>query len=248
MNLNYILGNMEKKELNRLELEFLSAIDWNIYVSQDDYEKTTDNLEWSVAVKEIDKRPGKWTTYSDLCVLSKSMELIKVWGTLYEYTIKVTAVCAFAYAASLMTMIGTCHLLSKTQIFNPQSMQNSLQNLYMKNKKSGIKIRTNQTELILDSTTQGLENNDPEEDIEALNDKLRIDFNQWNNESKAELFNKDDNDMTHFCQFDHRNQDLNMLREDVIMNRLTRALFALKIGSFRDLMLGPQSFSGMGHV
>ena len=56
----YVLfsGNLEKKELNRLELEFLSAIDWNIYVSPDDYELTTQKLEFAVATKEVENRPG----------------------------------------------------------------------------------------------------------------------------------------------------------------------------------------------
>merc|ERR1711902_248237 len=101
----------EKKELNNLELDFLTAIDWRIYVSPDEYEETTRKLEMAVAAKQVEDRGG-WTTYSDLMVLSRTLELIKVWDMIYEYTLKVTAVCAFAYAASLMTMIGTCQLLS----------------------------------------------------------------------------------------------------------------------------------------
>ena len=62
-------------------------------------------------------------------MILKNTILLKVWHVFYEYTIKVTAVCAFAYAASVMTMIGTCHLLSRTQVFGPTSMHNSLQNL-----------------------------------------------------------------------------------------------------------------------
>ena len=131
-------GNLEKKELNRLELEFLSAIDWNIYVSPDDYELTTQKLEWAVANKEVENRPGGWTTYTDINVLSRHLELIKIWHVFYEYTIKVTAVCAFAYAASLMTTIGTCHLLSRTQVFGPTSMHNSLQNLSVWKRKPTI--------------------------------------------------------------------------------------------------------------
>merc|ERR1711997_1244764 len=143
-------GNLEKKELNRLELEFLSAIDWNIYVSPDDYELTTQKLEWAVANKEVENRPGGWTTYTDINVLSIHLELIKIWHVFYEYTIKVTAVCAFAYAASLMTMIGTCHLLSRTQVFGPTSMHNSLQNLYTGSsswKESSKKPTENTTEM-----------------------------------------------------------------------------------------------------
>merc|ERR1711981_949622 len=67
-------GHMEKKELNRLELEFLLAIDWNIYASPDDYELTTQKLEWAVAAKEVRNRGG-WTTYTDLNVLSRTLNL-----------------------------------------------------------------------------------------------------------------------------------------------------------------------------
>ena len=61
-----------------MEVEFLSAIDWNIYVSPDDYELTTQKLEWAVACKEVENRPGTWTTYTDINVLSRNLELIKV--------------------------------------------------------------------------------------------------------------------------------------------------------------------------
>ena len=60
-------GAMEKKELIELELNFLSAIDWSIYVSSDEYEQTTQNIELAVALKQVGERGG-WTTYSDLLV------------------------------------------------------------------------------------------------------------------------------------------------------------------------------------
>ena len=51
---------------------------------------------------------------------------------------------------------------------------------------------------------------------------------------------------TKFCE-NQRQNDL-LFRDDIMKSRLTRALFALKIGSFRDLMLGPQVVTGLGHV
>ena len=39
-----------------------------------------------------------------------------------------------------------------------------------------------------------------------------------------------------------------LLKEHEMMSRLTKALFALKIGTFRDLMLGPHIISGLGNV
>merc|ERR1712123_268009 len=167
-------GNLEKKELNRLELEFLSAIDWNIYVSPDDYELTTQKLEWAVATKEVESRPGGWTTYTDINVLSRNLELIKVWQVFYEYTVKVTAVCAFAYAASVMTMIGTCHLLSRTQVFGPTSMQNSLQNLSVWKRKPTLNDEKPEIQEFNETTSSTLS---PEDEIEALNEKLRLDLN-----------------------------------------------------------------------
>ena len=74
------------------------------------------NTNFQLLILQVHDRGG-WTTYSDLMVLSRTLELIKVWETLYEYTLKVTAVCAFAYAASLMTMLGTCQLLSNRSTY-----------------------------------------------------------------------------------------------------------------------------------
>jgi len=244
-------GNLEKKELNRLELEFLSAIDWNIYVSPDDYELTTQKLEWAVATKEVENRPGGWTTYTDINVLSRNLELIKVWQVFYEYTVKVTAVCAFAYAASVMTMIGTCHLLSRTQVFGPTSMQNSLQNLSVWKRKPTLNEEKPEIQEFNETTSTTLS---PEDEIEALNEKLRLDLN-FGNETHEENSNNDHSDRhktaeyysgTEFCE--NQQYDDLLFRDDKMMKRLTQALFALKLGSFRDLMLGPQVVSGLGRV
>jgi len=248
-------GNLEKKELNRLEVEFLDAIDWNIYVSPDDYELTTQKLEWAVATKEVENRPGTWTTYTDINVLSRNLELIKVWHVFYEYTIKVTAVCAFAYAASVMTMIGTCHLLSRTQVFGPTSMHNSLQNLSIWKRKPTME--NEKTEILEMNETSSTS---PEDNIEALNEKLRLDFNfgakignETHNEENSENVDyhqkyRQNDSGTKFCENQRRHDQDLLFRDDKMMSRLTRALFALKIGSFRDLMLGPQVVSGLGHV
>lgn len=205
-------GNLEKKELNRMELEFLSAIDWNIYVSTQDYQETTEKLELAVVGKMVEKRPGSWTTYSDLNVLSRQLQMIKIWELLYEYTLKVTAVCAFAYAASLMTMLGTCHMLSHTtQLLksSPRSQQIQLEHSNQEKPEERIRIS-------------------PQEELDLSFDDL-----QSNETSTGCLFHT---------------QEQIFLRDQLVSNRLTRALFALKLsGSFRDLMIGPTIASAFGH-
>ena len=96
----------------------------------------------------------------------------------------------------------------------------------------------------------------PEDNIEALNEKLRLDFNFGNETHHEENSENVDyhqkyrqNDPgTKFCENQRRHDQDLLFRDDKMMSRLTRALFALKIGSFRDLMLGPQVVSGLGHV
>lgn len=216
-------GNLEKKELNRLELEFLSAIDWNLYINPKEFESTTQRLEAAVACKQVAMRQGQWTTYSDINVLSRQLEMIRIWQLLYEYTFKVTAVCAFAYAASVMTMIGTCQIVKSTL-------------------NNGKSIKPAE---VIDLGTPV----DPDipKEMDLLNDRLRIDPDCWNYDANetmnAEVLRVQENE---FCC--PETTTTLMLREHVMMSRLTKALFALKIGSFRDLMLGPQVISGWGHV
>ena len=49
---------------------------------------------------------------------------------------QVTTVCASAYAASLMTMLGTCYLLSKTSL-SPNHVHNSLNTIYSSVRATG---------------------------------------------------------------------------------------------------------------
>ena len=73
---------------NKLELEFLVAIDWNVYVSVADFQKMTSNLETAVATRQVNSRG--WTTYTDLIVLSRNLQLQKLWTLLAECTFKVS--------------------------------------------------------------------------------------------------------------------------------------------------------------
>jgi hypothetical protein len=262
-------GGMEKKELNKLELKFLTAIDWNIYVSPEDYEATAQKLEWAVANREVAERG--WTTYTDLIVLSRHLRLIKLWELLYEYTIKVTTVCAVAYAASLMTMVGTCHMLSRSQLFGPTSMHNSIQTLYsaLRTKRPSTINQTAQEVIINAADTQidiiedlsrltGADSTDETLDsinFQRLSDPggLQDTYYKAGNEShhplfllpKCDHFSRNHHDHDPFFK-DHDHNPL--FKDNLMMSRLTKALFALKVGSVRDLMIGPHITSGLGYV
>ena len=233
-----ISGGLEKKELNRMELDFLSAIDWKIYVTPEDYQQTAESLEYMVAAKKVQDRGG-WTTYSDCLALSRPMELIKLWDMLYEYTIKVTAVCAFAYAASLMTMMSTCHMLSQSQVFGPTSLQHSIDNLWgaWKHRKETTTETKNNASFV--ETHESIE--------EVINDRLMIEntlaksnVSSTGEELPSTLF------PLPICQESTFHTDPNEFvneNHNFLVHRLSRSILALKLGdTFRDLMFGPRSF------
>jgi len=127
--------SMEIKDLNTLEIDFLVAIEWRVFASNEDFQRMTHQLESVVASRQIHSRG--WATYSDLLVLSRNLQLERLWTLLAECTFKVTAVCASAYAASLMTLLGTCYILSKTPL-SPNNVQNSVSTIYSSFKPSAL--------------------------------------------------------------------------------------------------------------
>ena len=72
---------------NKLELEFLVAIDWNVFVTVEDFQLMTSKLETAVVTRQVSSRG--WTTYTDLLVLSRNLQMQKLWTLLAECTIKV---------------------------------------------------------------------------------------------------------------------------------------------------------------
>lgn len=228
-------GGLEKKELNRMELDFLSAIDWKIYVSQQDYESTAEQLEYVVAFKEVEKRPNGSTTYSELSVLSYSLDLVQLWEVFYEYTIKVTAVCAFAYAAALVSLAGTItalnHTCSELAMLSRSSNATHPDNLplWMMDKA--------QEEAAVGEEINLVETQDSLEGI--INERLMFDEKDvLRNSSYEEDLTKLPASST--CEFSYYpNPPHQFFSENVMINRIGRSILALKLGTFRDLMLGP---------
>jgi len=121
-----ISGGIDKKELNKLEMNFLSALDWRIYVNNEEYNSQLGKIETDIAIREISSRG--WSSYSDLTVLAKHLPMRSVWDLLLQSTLQVTAVCLTAYTASLLTLLSTTAILSRTSV-GPTAVSNSLSTL-----------------------------------------------------------------------------------------------------------------------
>merc|ERR1719319_1237225 len=131
-------GQMDVKEFNRLEVEFLGAIDWNVNVTTSDFDSALQRVEQEIAYRELSRR--SWSTYSDLDILSSSQSVVGLWKFLAETAVRVTTVCMAAYAASLFTLLGSTALLNQTQ-FGPNGVADSYRTLVNRRDSSDLSSR-----------------------------------------------------------------------------------------------------------
>ncbi|XP_052752554.1 protein CNPPD1 [Galleria mellonella] len=99
-------GGIDLKHLKKLEVDFLNAIDWNVYVSEKSFETGLLWLERQVALKQAQLRG--FFTYTDLsatCELAAVSELLRA-----------AAACvalSLAYLASLATCLASALVVSR---------------------------------------------------------------------------------------------------------------------------------------
>merc|ERR1712115_142835 len=119
-------GGMDTKELNQLELRFLAALDWRIFVGVAEFQATLQAVEADIAVREVINRNS--ASYTDLVVLGSRVQASHLLTLLTQAAIKVTAVCLTTYAAGLLTLLGTAAALSRTPL-GPAQVSHSVRTL-----------------------------------------------------------------------------------------------------------------------
>lgn len=95
--------------LNQLERDFLDAIEWEVYVSEETFWTRLRGLERDVALNEGVRRG--WFSYADLDCLLEKVDL----PSLAHSILTVSAVCLTSYTASVLTLIASTLLVSHLQ-------------------------------------------------------------------------------------------------------------------------------------
>nr|CAG4641694.1 EOG090X069C [Eurycercus lamellatus] len=103
-------AKIDLQELNQLERQFLQAIDWALFVDEEDFSSTLNRIESRVAQREGLRRG--WLTYTDLDVLSRAKLLADTWELIHSLVINVSMACMTAYLASLVTLLGSALVVS----------------------------------------------------------------------------------------------------------------------------------------
>lgn len=97
-------GDMTVDRLKALEIEFLGAMDWKIYVSNETFFKKLGEIEMILARKESSGRGG-WLTYTELCTLMPSIDIIRE-------AITASALLAISYMAGVICVAGAFFIAS----------------------------------------------------------------------------------------------------------------------------------------
>lgn len=96
-------GNITEERMKELEIDFLCAIDWNIYISNEQFFDKLNSVEKILAQRQGIRRG--WLTYTELLNLLPSF-------TIAKFFLSNIAVMAVSYAASVMTIAGAFFLVS----------------------------------------------------------------------------------------------------------------------------------------
>lgn len=114
-------GNISVNHMKELELEFLDAIGWRVYVSNHEFFEKLKSVE-----KVLAKRQGLirgWLTYTELINFLPTM-------TLAKQILNYSTVIALSYTASVMTIAGAFFIASNINVpgnllFRAQSTQST---------------------------------------------------------------------------------------------------------------------------
>uniref|UniRef100_A0A336KZK8 Protein CNPPD1 n=1 Tax=Culicoides sonorensis TaxID=179676 RepID=A0A336KZK8_CULSO len=90
-------GNMTSDRLKELELDFLDAMNWEIYASNFEFFEKLKYIEYVLAKRQGGKRG--WLTYTELAQLLPSFSIAK-------QIINCSTILALSYVAGVMTILG----------------------------------------------------------------------------------------------------------------------------------------------
>jgi len=119
-------GGLDTKEMNKLEINFLSAMDWRVFVKKEEFLGVVETVEEDIALKQVTERG--WATYTELTTLSRTLGLQDLFQLCAVLTIKMTAVCMAAYAAGFISLLGTTAVLERTPA-GPSGVSSSVKTL-----------------------------------------------------------------------------------------------------------------------
>ncbi|XP_052447574.1 protein CNPPD1-like [Carassius gibelio] len=104
-------AKLDIQTVNTLEINFLNAIDWNLFTEPSDFFKVLSQVESSIAERQGMKRG--WFTYTDLCVLMEQTNWREALSVIYQHFTKVTCMLGLLYLTSVAGFIASSAVIHK---------------------------------------------------------------------------------------------------------------------------------------
>uniref|UniRef100_A0A672LQB7 Protein CNPPD1 n=1 Tax=Sinocyclocheilus grahami TaxID=75366 RepID=A0A672LQB7_SINGR len=110
-------AKLDVQTVNTLEINFLNAIDWNLFTEPSDFFKVLSQVESSIAERQGIKRG--WFTYTDLCVLLEQTNWREALSAIYQHFTKITCMLGLLYLTSVASLIASSAPMKHTSIHTP---------------------------------------------------------------------------------------------------------------------------------
>lgn len=194
-------GGLSISYINQLEKDFLKAIDWTVFVHNQDFWERLQKLEKDIAYKEAQKRG--WFSYTELSCLMNSMQLI----TVAHAMINISSICLATYTAGVVTLLGSAlvasyfpgTILSPKQI-NSTDIINADLNPVVDVTEIAVEILPENI-FASDLTFDTLNCNETQENCENIesNEVVNVDWKWWLNPTMIWLQNTQDWNQKNDC-------------------------------------------------
>ncbi|XP_077997504.1 protein CNPPD1-like [Glandiceps talaboti] len=107
-------AGLDVDTVNEMERDFLSAINWNLFVKPIDFFIFLHRIETRIAFKEGSKRG--WFTYTDLSVLLDEETIHNICISVITQTVQIAGMCVLIYGMCTMAILGSSVLISQSAI------------------------------------------------------------------------------------------------------------------------------------
>jgi hypothetical protein len=107
------LGHRKQSTLNSLERKFLKALDWDVFLTNDEYSSFADSINARFALQR--GLSNGWFSYSDLTALWLWWKKHNSSTPLSWDILKILLVCSLVYVAGILPLLVTTALLKSAQ-------------------------------------------------------------------------------------------------------------------------------------
>jgi hypothetical protein len=120
-------GSLDLKDLNKLEREFLSAMDWHLFVTPDEFFEQLSTIETLVTWNQTRKRVNaNGFTYNEIVSLAFEHKNIPEWLRLSDNFLKMIMITSVTYSAIVLSVFGATLVACSFHCMLSNSLASSL--------------------------------------------------------------------------------------------------------------------------